>query len=654
MEPTSSPFTLLWENLQDQMSARTEHGLDHKEEAMKAYVGLLVAVLLVLMWSLCPLDAWGYEEYILGGDEHPWQESWKSSGEVVMLDTTRVLQPLKFDPTRNIALGFQDRGGFAWIRDRMAAGLGVERATAIFDGDSTTVLEQEFQLRFAGRVSDDRPKIDLGGRFPVNRIVFYPRANYPDRYIDHFRLYINDGTNLDNVGKPIWQLIREDKENTEPAVVTEIPLQLVQFVQLYPWQNRTWEVAELELYGEGYVPEASYTSDIIDFGEIASWGKIRWEGEQDPEGKVFIQTRTGMDEDPSIYWRKTGRGDEITKFREDGKLLTARDYKNLAATERAGTTYDTENWSFWSAPYDFQAGRVGEDRAGGVSIVSPGPNRYFQIRVDFRSTDTDAGRIGWLGFELSRPPAADGVVAEVWPLEVEPAVSSEFVYSLSPTIRGNNTGFNSLEIFTGVRPDGVDYVRIDSRDVDLGEYVPEVLEDRLVIRLPRMDERSSGSLVEVGFRSVVLRYGTEFSGWVYDSESDEVSQLVGSGDASDRYDGDELSVRISLGESLIRSVDVSNGAFSPNGDGINDALVIRFDVLKLTGDVPIDVSVYDLGERKVREVYRELGSNGRYETIWDGKDDEGKVVLPGIYMYRICVESDVDDKVYSGSIAVVH
>jgi len=456
------------------------------------------------------------------------------------------------------------------------------------------------------------------------------------------------------MGGIIWRQIREDKENTDPVVVTEIPLQLVQFVQLYPWQNRTWEVAEMEIYGEGYVPDASYTSDIVDFGEIASWGKVRWKGEQDPEGEVFVQTRTGMDEDPSIYWRRTGRADEITKFRDDGKLLTAKDYKNLAATERAGTTYDTDSWSFWSAPYDFEAGLVGEDGTGGVSTVSPGPRRYFQIRVDFRSTDTDAGRIDWLGFELSRPPAADVVVAEVWPLEVEPATSSQFVYSMSPTIRGNNTGFNSLEIFTGVRPDGVDYVRIDGRDVDLAGYVPEIQEDRLVIRLPRMDEESSGSLVEVGFRSVVLRYGTEFSSWVYDDASDEVSQLVGSGDASDQYDGDELSVRTSLGESLIRSVEVSHGAFSPNGDGINDALVIRFDVLKLTGDVPIDVSVYDLEGRKVCEVYRELGRNGRYEAVWDGTDGDGNVVLPGIYIYRICVESDVDDKVHSAPIAVVH
>ncbi len=92
---------------------------------------------------------------------------------------------------------------------------------------------------------------------------------------------------------------------------------------------------------------------------------------------------------------------------------------------------------------------------------------------------------------------------------------------------------------------------------------------------------------------------------------------MGSGDASDRYDGDELSVRTSLGEGLIRSVEVSSGVFSPNGDGVNDVVEIRWDVLKLTGVVPVEVGVYDLGGRLVREVYSELGKNGRYDVEWD-------------------------------------
>ena len=234
---------------------------------MKIHIGFAVAMTVAMSWGISPPDAQAYEQYVLGGDEHPWQASWETSGAVTLMDTSRVLQPLKLDPTQNIAMGFQDRGGFSWKTYGDPALGGVNE---IFDGDSTTVLVGEFQLRFVGRVSNTRPAVDLGESFPVHRIVFYPRSTYPDRYLDRFRLHINDGTNLDNLGRPVWQLIREEHENIDPVVETKIPLQLIQFVYIYPWQNRQWEIAELEIYGEGYVPNASYTSDIVDFGEIAS------------------------------------------------------------------------------------------------------------------------------------------------------------------------------------------------------------------------------------------------------------------------------------------------------------------------------------------------------------------------------------------------
>ena len=617
---------------------------------MRRYLGLVIALIIVAVWHP---DAQGYEEYVLGGAEHAWYASSSSSGEISQVDTAGgAIVPVRLDTTDNLSLRLKDFGG---VISPEGGGEWTDQTEMepMVDGDPSTAFIRIVEPNLS-RIWSEVIRIDLGGRFPVNRVVFYPRPEFEARQVPWFRLYLNDGTRFNTAGQPIWSTIRRETENADVTVVTRFSTRPIRYVGFLPEApKRTWEIAEIEIYGEGYVPDALYTTDIIDFGEIASWGKIRWQGERGPKGKVFIQTRTGMDEDPSIYWRKTGVGDEITSRRDDGTLLTAKDYRNLPKTEQAGTTYDTEKWSFWSAPYDFEEGNVGEEGEG-VPMTSPGPRRYFQLKVDFRSTSTDGGWIDWLGFELSRPPAADAVVAEIWPLEVEPATSSEFVYSMSPTIRASNTGFNTLEIFTSVQPYGVDFVKIDDREIDLGTYAPEILSDRLVVHFPMMGQEDSGSLVEVGFRSVVLRYGTEFSGWVYDDASDEVLQLVGSGDASDRYDGDELSVRTSLGEGLIRSVELSGDAFSPNGDGVNDALEVRFDVLKLTGDVPIDVSVYDLGGRKVREVYRELGRNGRYEAEWDGLGDDGGLVLPGVYVYRISVESDMEDRVYAAPIAVVY
>ena len=81
---------------------------------------------------------------------------------------------------------------------------------------------------------------------------------------------------------------------------------------------------------------------------------------------------------------------------------------------------------------------------------------------------------------------------------------------------------------------------------------------------------------------------------------------------------------------------------------------VWFDVLALTGDVPIEVSIYDLGGRQVREVYRELGSNGRYRVEWDGRGTYGECAHPGMYVYRILVESDTENAVCAGLVAIAY
>ena len=47
-----------------------------------------------------------------------------------------------------------------------------------------------------------------------------------------------------------------------------------------------------------------------------------------------------------MYWRFTGRGDERTRFNEEGQLLDAATYARLRPGEAAEITYDMKTWSF--------------------------------------------------------------------------------------------------------------------------------------------------------------------------------------------------------------------------------------------------------------------------------------------------------------------
>ena len=40
------------------------------------------------------------------------------------------------------------------------------------------------------------------------------------------------------------------------------------------------------------------------------------------------------------------------------------------------------------------------------------------------------------------------------------------------------------------------------------------------------------------------------------------------------------------------------------------------------------------------------------DSEWDGRDDDGRMVPPGLYLFRIHLETDASTRVHSGAIAV--
>ena len=73
---------------------------------------------------------------------------------------------------------------------------------------------------------------------------------------------------------------------------------------------------------------------------------MRWRGVEEAGASVFIRSRSGGDREPNVYWRFTGRGDERTRFNEEGQLLDAATYARLRPGEAAEITYDMKTWSF--------------------------------------------------------------------------------------------------------------------------------------------------------------------------------------------------------------------------------------------------------------------------------------------------------------------
>ena len=93
--------------------------------------------------------------------------------------------------------------------------------------------------------------------------------------------------------------------------------------------------------------------------------------------------------------------------------------------------------------------------------------------------------------------------------------------------------------------------------------------------------------------------------------------------------------------SLLRGT-VTPEVITPNGDLVNDVATISYDLLEIIAATAVRVEICDLSGRIVREVYAGNDQVGHYDRIWDGRDDSGKAVPPGTYLYRIDAGSDKD------------
>ena len=703
------------------------------------------------------------ELIILGGAEgRPWQDGGGGIDPIIILGPQEVTNenvpggiidfsaregwifPEKADQTDNIALQLLDRGGSV-TAPTVLADLGKDLLKMI-DNNASSAFERKSSPGQNVRALGVVLQFDLGARFGVSRIRFFPRNADPDflapdfpfqdDYMRAYELFLNDGTRETlAAGLPVFTSVLLVLQNDQPVVDVQIEPQYVRYIQLKSQTTVGFEIGEFQVFGEGFVPTAEYHSDVFDLGEnLALWGNLRWEEESqgDPiRSQVPISTRSGFDDSPVVFnrlrsdldgaevpWKTVEEFDEGSEAREivsqldspdldikrarllykdlplDRKneiSLTQAEYKKLRSGNRGSVRDDLENWSAWSPPYA-TAGITSADNVsagmGGVPIVSPGPRRYFQFKVDYLSEDLFSAKgIGSLSLDFSSPVLASEIVGEITPRQADLGQKTEFSLVLVPDMRpGIDQGFSSLEISTPVKVDAIDRIGIslpdgsrleqDFSDSDLSALPVErgdfridlVEEDRFQISFPKVENSRIAAeqmtALDVIFQCVVLRTGTAFSSLALSETPGEVPQRVVGGNvfaltqessnASLIRDPGNLVVQVAKKGDLLINVNAVPTVFTPNGDQINDSAQIHFDITDLISGANVGLRIYDLSGSMVREVYRGIDQSGRFTRTWDGTDGQGNTVPPGLYIFNIDLDTDGGKAEASGLIGVAY
>ena len=703
------------------------------------------------------------ELIILGGAEgRPWQDGGGGIEPIIILGPQEVTNenvpggiidfsaregwifPEKADQTDNIALQLLDRGGSV-TAPTVLTDLSKDLLKMI-DNNASSAFERKSSPGQNVRALGVVLQFDLGARFGVSRIRFFPRNADPDflapdfpfqdDYMRAYELFLNDGTRETlAAGLPVFTSVLLVLQNDQPVVDVQIEPQYVRYIQLKSQTTVGFEIGEFQVFGEGFVPTAEYHSDVFDLGEnLALWGNLRWEEESqgDPiRSQVPISTRSGFDDSPVVFnrlrndldgaevpWKTAEEFDEGSQAREivlqldspdldikrarllykdlplDRKneiSLTQAEYKKLRSGNRGSVRDDLENWSAWSPPYA-ATGITSADEVsagmGGVPIISPGPRRYFQFKVDYLSEDLFSAKgIGSLSFDFSRPVLATEIVGEITPRQAELGQKTAFSLALIPDMRPEvDQGFSALEISTPVKVDAVDRIGMslpdgslleqDFSDSDLSDLPVErgdfridlVEEHRFQISFPKVEnsriEAGQMTILEVAFQCVVLRTGTAFSSLALSETPGEVPQRVVGGNVFDlsressnatliRNPGN-LVVQVAKKGDLLINVNAVPTVFTPNGDQINDNAQIHFDITDLISGANVGLRIYDLSGSMVREVYRGSDQSGRFTRTWDGTDGQGNTVPPGLYIFNIDLDTDGGKAKASGLIGVAY
>jgi hypothetical protein len=557
----------------------------------------------------------------------------------------------------NIGLGILDRGGS--MSDPNAAAVPMDA----FDGSLTTRWLSAAYREAGYGAGWGLLTVDLGALFWSDTIHYIlKRGLYRALGIlQGYRTRVSDGS-LAPDGTLIWETISpksreviwEEMFRLEDAFERR-KVRYIEFRHLDLMEKRgdtsqpvssAGSMAEFQIYGEGVVPEVTMTSDLMELGGSRNITTIEWDADVPPGTQVRLRTRTG---------------DELREvkhyFDKSGKEVTEMKYNKLPSFSRGPVTTEFlpgTDWSYWSAAYN----RSGDE------IVSPSPRKYLIIQANLLSDDPyTAATLNSITINF-RNPLAQQVMGEISPdREVIEGSPQEFAVLLEARFAPLHSGFDEILIQS---PSAVEMNLVgvslgDEADFrggttetffsdEGGNFVNaqgdtlKVLNadsDSLWVRLPEVIRRGSKDWIQLRFGTTIFLNGTVFKVSVAYSKSPGSWQWVDPGEVTDWSPGRGLSVSVPMDDRIIGDVEIAPNPFTPNGDGVHDEMGFRFSVFKLNSPRKVEVVIRTLHGKRVRSLSEQRGNAaGNYLFLWDGTDDAGNRVPPGIYSAALHVNVD--------------
>lgn len=403
--------------------------------------------------------------------------------------------------------------------------------------------------------------------------------------------------------------VYQEADNQNVLAIAEFNPTTARFVKItidvLPQNNNT-TISEVEVYGEGFLPLGFYYSSVRNVGKKVNFGTLEFEASIPTETSVSFNFRSGLNPTVDSTWGLWG--DEITQ-------------------------------------------------TGSLFFVDE-PRQYIQYRVKLETNSLESPLVDIIKINYDTLNVITNTNATISPQFAQILKENEFTYIIETNFDLNDRGIDTLIINTP-SPSQIREVLVNNLPVG---YLSNVNADRMVIFF-NSTIRTSGN-ISVRFVTTPFLGVNPYTSQVSSKEVTHNPQKV---DSRITNNTEAWSiVTIGVPDRLIINAEATPNPFTPNNDGINDFTRIEFflgniaeprdkigaQIRKLT------VKIYDLTGKLVKNLYD--SDSGSFAFIaensvsWDGKDNNGKTVRPGVYIYQIIVDSDNGGENISKTVVVAY
>ena len=116
-------------------------------------------------------------------------------------------------------------------------------------------------------------------------------------------------------------------------------------------------------------------------------------------------------------------------------------------------------------------------------------------------------------------------------------------------------------------------------------------------------------------------------------------QAVKPGNADESVSSNTLAINVPIDGNIIDALSISPNPFTPNSDGINDTAEISLELFKLTASRELNIRIYSLDGRQIWSNTKTVLS-GKTSVRWNGTNNKGEIVPPGLYIFQIQLNAD--------------